>query len=137
MNIVITLPHTSWVNIASGKKCVEIRKIIPRNFVKRHDRCYVVIKDTDILAGYFTIDGFTKFESKFYPTKVLANAAAIPISWLKQYIANTTHFYGWFIGRVVEYKSWQIATDVLHIKHNPQAYTYTTIQHDAPRKRLW
>lgn len=124
-NIVITLPKDLWDSIKRGKKTIELRKSIPVKFDSCYSKCYVILKGTRYVVGYFYIDSFYKIHKDSYLMKNLSELACITEDWVRKYYQNKDCITCWLIDKVYEFEWIEYASKLIGSKPNPQAYYYT------------
>ena len=125
MNIVITLPRSLWEKIKSGEKTVELRKSVPRLFDNATSKCFVVLKGTSEIVGYFKISQFTSCPLEHIDVNKMAKIAGIPPLWFRTYYTTSQVAHIWHISEVYEYPSSSINLSRLWVTRNPQSYVYT------------
>lgn len=135
-NIIITLPKFLWESIVKGKKRWEIRKNLPQFFSTNDSKCYVIIKGSDIVAGYFSISSFYSQIYKKEDCSVLAKVACVPDEWISKYLKESKPFWAWRIEKVCVFKKQISAKLVFSIKSNPQSYVYTDVSIHRPEKAV-
>lgn len=126
-NIVITLPEGLWNSIKRGKKTIELRKSIPVKFDNNYSKCYVILKGTRNVVGYFYINLFHKILKNSSVIKYLPKLACITEDWILKYYQNKDYVTCWHIGKVYEFEWVEYAEELIESKPNPQAYYYTNI----------
>lgn len=124
-NILITLPKDLWDSIKRGKKTIELRKSIPVKFDNCYSKCYVVLKGTRYVVGYFYIDTFHKIPKTDYHIKNISKLACISEDWILKYYQNQDCITCWHIGQVYDFEWLEYASKLIGSKPNPQAYYYT------------
>ena len=125
MNIIITLPHYLWAHICIGTKKIELRKKIPLNFQTNESKCFVVLKGTHRIIGWFTISQFTKMPTPKPCTPDFAKALCVPRNWVDEYLKKSDYCYCWHIKDVYAYKQRVDIKENFEIHSNPQSYVYT------------
>lgn len=135
-NIIITLPKFLWESIVKGEKRYEIRKNLPRLFSTNDSKCYVIIKGTDIVAGYISITGFYSDIYKKENCSRIAKVACVPDEWVSKYLKESQRFWAWRVAKVCVFKKQISAKRVFSIKSNPQSYVYTDVSIDRPEKAV-
>lgn len=123
-NIIITLPKNLWDKIVLGEKRVELRKIIPLYFDNTYSRCYVVIKGTSNVVGYFAIGSFGAYNTQNLDIEKLSKMLCVPKSWVETYIQKTNQIVFWYIKHVFLFYP-KIKLSNFGLEHNPQSYVYT------------
>lgn len=124
-NVIITLPKSLWEKIASGEKKVEVRKNAP-NVKFRVTKIYVIIKGTDIVAGYFTLKDIISCKNMWWFYYTYKKQIGVPFEWLQKYVGSPDkRFYGWEIGKVKCFKKMTLYRSYFGVKSNPQSFAYT------------
>lgn len=123
-NIVITLQKSFWQSIESGNKTVELRKSFPLRFQHNEDKCFVVLKGTNIVVGYFIITSYTSLPKERHNVEMVARLACVPVEWVEKYYSNSEHINCWNIGKVVKFNQVRALDDFLIVAKNPQSYVY-------------
>lgn len=126
-NIVITLPKDLWNSIKRGEKKIVLRKSIPVKFDNYYSKCYVILKGTRNVVGYFYIDTFHKIQKNSNLIKNLSGLACITEDWILKYYQNRDCITCWHIGKVYDFEWLEYASKLIGSKPNPQAYYYTDI----------
>ena len=125
MDIVITLPEDLWNEICAGNKEYECRKRIPRNFFRDTDKCFVIIKGTTNVVGWFNI---CQFLSCVYVDEIkekYLNKLSISKEWFDKYSKREDVLHLWEIDSVVYLFSMpQNRDSFLGLDFNPQSYAY-------------
>lgn len=134
--MIITLPKFLWESIVKGEKRYEIRKNLPQFFSTNDSKCYVVIKGTDIVAGYFSISCFYSQIYKKEDCSQIAKVACVPDEWISKYLKESKRFWAWHIAEVCVFKEQISAKRVFSIKSNPQSYVYTDVSINRPKKAV-
>ena len=124
MDIVITLPKNLWQAICSGKKEYECRKRIPRNFMRACDKCWVVLKGTTDVVGWFTISEFLTCVDVEEIAKDYLDKLCIDREWFDAYAKHDDVLSLWKIGEVFELTYSQDRYQMLNVTSNPQSYAY-------------
>lgn len=127
MNIIITLPMNLWEKIISGEKTIELRKVTPRNFNCSTDKCYVILKDTDILAGWIYLDSIKTCPKTEPITADIVTRVAVSRSWIDNYLAKANRYSLWYIRNHEECYDLESARQLFCIRSNPQSYIYTNV----------
>lgn len=135
-NMIITLPKFLWESIVKGEKRFEIRKNLPMFFSTCCSKCYVIIKGTDLVAGYFTISCFYSQIYKKEDCSLIAKVACVPDEWVSKYLKESKRFWAWHIEKVFVFKEQISAKSVFSIKSNPQSYVYTDVSIHRPEKAV-
>lgn len=127
MNIVITLPHELIQAILDGKKTVEVRTRIPKDFHKECDVVYVVEKGTKTCPLYFSIWNFEEFYDCGHAFLAAEDKACVPKRELSNYLQDCFFPVLWHIGRVCPIVDISYEYKMLGIYRNPQCYCYTDL----------
>lgn len=127
MNIVITLPHELIQAILDGKKTVEVRSRIPKDFHKECDVVYVVEKGTKNCPLYFSIWGFEEFYDYGHAFVAAKVKAYVNERYLDNYLHNCYNPVLWHIGRVCPVIYTSVEYRMLRINRNPQCFCYTDL----------
>lgn len=124
MNIVITLPADLIAAIKNGKKCFELRSILPRYFDPNKDVVFVCQKGAKEVPISFTIYKFYYYGKDSDCNYMLAERAGVPVEWVRDYMSKHGSLYAWVIGYIVNlHNPAQVWSD-LDIKSNPQSFIY-------------
>lgn len=123
-DIAITLPLTLWVKICSGEKRFEFRKSIPQRFDNENSRCYVILKGTNLVAGYLCLSTFTQMPNNDYNLQKALELAKAPFGWVWAYYSNSPKICAWKISHVYYYKERINVRLLLGLMRNPQSYVY-------------
>ena len=125
MDIVITLPKNLWAAICSGEKEFECRKRIPRNFMRAYDKCWVILKGTTDVVGWFTIDEFLTCVDVEEIASHYLDKLCIDRAWFNEYAKHDDVLSLWKINRnVYELTYPQDRYQFLNVLNNPQSYAY-------------
>ena len=125
MDIAITLPKHLWKAICSGDKIYECRKRLPRNFMRVYDKCWVILKGTNDVAGYFYIDHFFYCINVEDIEKNFLDRLCVDKTWFERYAKRYDVLHLWKIGRpVYELTASHNRDEFLDIPANPQSYVY-------------
>lgn len=126
-NIIITLPHELWRKILSGDKTFELRTKCPLNFTLNKSKCYVVIKGSHLIVGWFSISTFIQDRTEHLNLSYLSCILCVPPQWIFDYVKKHEIVWFWHIGKVFRLEKPANATDIFHLKANPQSFIYTDI----------
>lgn len=126
-HIIITLPAYLWEKIVKKEKRIELRSNFPRSFSFENSKCYVVIKGTPALVGYFKITEISDYNPDGYIPKSFADYLGVTLKWLVSYCRNKKKLYLWHIGEVHEFPEPIDARQTFGISTNPQSFIYTDI----------
>lgn len=125
MDIAITLPKNLWDKFCSGEKEYECRKRIPRNFMKSHDRVWVILKGTDKVLGFFNIEAFLTCIDLQEITNNYLNNICVDRAWFDRYAEHEDVLNLWQISTIVfELAFPQDRENFLGLTNNPQCYDY-------------
>lgn len=126
MNILITLPQELWLKIVKGEKTLELRKNIPRKFDNYNSRCYVVLKGTDLVVGWFHISRFIRFPATEHYFNLCSPCACVNSKWISEYYKGKEFMVLW---RIQQVRCWNIPVKrsfFVNTSTNPQCYCYTS-----------
>lgn len=132
-DIVITLPERLWYLICTGRKKLELRKSIPVEFDLDFSRCWVVLKGTSYVAGYFYLDSFREDYEYIQQIDVIAKAAAVSVQFVRSYYQGSEKACIWNIGPVCQFSRLYDRFYLFGMKHNPQSFVYV----DGPMHNLY
>lgn len=127
MNIIITLPMKLWERIMTGEKTIELRKDTPRNFNCATDKCYVILKGTDILAGWIYLDSIKTYPKTEPITADIETRVTVSRSWIDNYLAKADSYSLWYIRNHEKSYDLESARQLFCIRSNPQSYIYTNV----------
>lgn len=125
MDIAITLPQDLWKNIVSGEKSIELRKNFPKEFDVNTDRVYVMLKGTKLIAGYFKVICFERFNAENGNAfDSVLDEISVPKQWVVNYVGNKSYVYLWRIGDVFEFGKPINRDYYWKMQSNPQSFVY-------------
>lgn len=124
MDIAITLPRQLWHEIESGRKIVECRKSTPTHIKMGKTRCWVIMKGTPLVLGYFIIESVTPRLRVHDVVKNHLKDICVSKEWLEIYAQECKYLSLWHIGKVRRLPKMLNAKLVLGIEHNPQSFVY-------------
>lgn len=121
-DIAITLPLKLWDKIVAGKKTIELRKRIPKDFDIAEDWCYVVEKGKKRVLGRMTLT-FCRMKNDEYNRALVQAGAGVPGTWIEKYYKGHRMMCLWCIKGCKEYSD-NIGIGFLGIASAPQSYVY-------------
>lgn len=124
-NVIITLPESLWEKIVSGEKKIEVRKNAPKGEFDV-TKVYVIIKGTDIVAGYFTLNDIIICDSVWWFYTMYEKQIGVPFEWLLKYAGGLyKKLYGWRVGKIKCLEKLNLFRSDFGLKSNPQSFVYT------------
>lgn len=100
MNIIITLPNHLIEAIKTGRKTVEVRTDIPKNFNPEINCVFVCQKGTLEVPLSFTVKKFTYHYSWIDIRENILDRVAVSSSFLYDYYQKREFIYAWWIDQV-------------------------------------
>ncbi len=125
MNIIITLPINLVADIAEGRKQVEIRKSIPKDFNTDNDIVWVKTKGYDKIAICFEISHFEEETDLKAVWQKYHAQLGINQLWWENYVRSTPKLAIWHIKQVHIFQPNLSFSEIFPDKTAPQSYIYT------------
>ena len=124
-HVIITMSLSQWQAIRIGKKTYECRKNYPR-IPAFNGRVYVVLKGTNHVAGYFTLDTVIASSDARLLWFSLGEYLAIDEDCFVNYAASAKGLlYLWHIHQVYSYHGHIDLEEYFAVKHKPKSFIYT------------
>lgn len=121
-DIAITLPRRLWDKIVAGKKTIELRKRIPKDFDIAEDWCYVIEKGKKRVLGRMSLK-FSRIRNDGFNRAFLQARAYVPCKWMEEYYEGHEYMCLWHIINYKEYTA-DIGIGFLGLRSAPQSFVY-------------
>lgn len=128
MNIIITLPEITWLDIYYGKKTILLRSQYPRKFDVTNDHIYVCDEFTKLVVGYFDLTVVGKIKDCYLWYKLNGRGLNMPWQGYKRYCDVHRSTYAMFINNAVRFQP-AIPLSNFHASNKaPRTFYYTDFE---------